>query len=114
MDCTQINFSLQTAAVSLQNDMVITVPAQKFDLSASIFLTSDKALCAVGGLFFSVQSSLETALFRVREGFENLVISVKYGIRKFFGKVRSMWRGRVKLNYFCKMLKVPAFTVMRT
>lgn len=114
MDCTQINFSLRPAVVSCIEDMVITVPAQKFDLSASIFLTSDNVLNSVGSLFFSLQSSLETVMFRVREGFEKLVVSVRSDIGKVFGKVRSMWRERINPKYSCKLFKRPAVMVMRT
>ncbi len=114
MDCTQINFSLSVGAASFNNDAVISVPAQKFDLGASIFLASENTSHVFGSLFFSLQSSLETAMFHVRDGFEKIVISVKSDISKFFGKVRSMWRGRVRLNYFCKMLRVPSVMVMRT
>ena len=114
MDCTQINFSLSFNAVSSADDMVISVPCQKFDLSASIFLAPENASCTFGSLFFSLQSSLESAIFCVREGFENFAATVHCVSRKIFGKVRSMWRERIAPKCACKLFKRPAVTVMRT
>ena len=76
MDCTQINFSLTIGAASFNSDAVISVPAQKFDLGASIFLASENTSGVFGSLFFSLQSSIETAMFHVRDGFESQESSV--------------------------------------
>ena len=114
MDSTQIYFSMQVDIAEFSDSAIISMPAPELDLSASIFLPADNANCGVCSVFFTLHASLENAMFHVHEGFEKLIISVKADIRKFFSKVRSMWRERVKLNCFRKILKVPAFTVMRT
>lgn len=114
MDCTQINFSLTIGAASFNSDAVISVPAQKFDLGASIFLASENTSGVFGSLFFSLQSSIETAMFHVRDGFERLVVSVRSDIRKVSGRIRLMWRERIRPVKICKLLRVPSVMVMRT
>ena len=114
MDCTQIFFSMQVPAVEFFDSASVVVPAPEFDLGASIFLVVDKSACGVNSLFFTLHSSLENAVFHVREVFEKLVISVKSGIGKVFGKVRSMWRERIIPRHFPNVAKHSAVLVMRT
>ena len=114
MDSTQIYFSMQVADVPSCDGMTISMPAPEIDLGASVFLTGNSIADSTEGLFFSLQSSLESAVFHVREGFDKFTVSVKSCIGKVFGKVRSMWRERAVLKYFPKVIRHSAVLVMRT
>ena len=114
MNSTQVYFSLQVMAVPSYDGTTISMPAPEIDLGATIFLAEEKQNSFFGSLFFSLHSSLGNAMFHVREGFEKAVISVTSGIRKFFSRKRSMWRGRVASFKFSGLIKHSSILVMRT
>lgn len=113
MDCTRITFSL-SADVPSVNDACISLGGNDFGSGAFLQLTVDKPLCGCGSLFFTLHSSLENVMYRVREVLAETVISVVSAVRKFAASVRSMWRGQVeqiKVPYFAKR---SSFMVLRT
>jgi hypothetical protein len=114
MDSTQVFFSMQVPVAEFSNSASVVVPAPGIDLGATIFLAAEKSSKLFGGLFFSLHSSLENAIFHVREGFEKVVVSVTSRIRKFFSRRRSMWRGRIAAANFSGLVRHSAVLVMRT
>ncbi len=114
MDSTQVFFSMQVPVAEFSNSASVVVHAPEIDLGATIFLAAEKSSKLFGGLFFSLHSSLESVMFHVRKGFENVVISVSNGIRKFFCRQRSMWRGRIRQIKFTNILKHSTVLVLRT
>ena len=114
MDSTQVFFSVQAMDVPSFDGAAISLPAPEIDLGATVFLAAEKTSKLFGGLFFSLHSSLENAIFHVREGFEKVVVSVTSRIRKFFSRRRSMWRGRIAAANFSGLVRHSAVLVMRT
>ena len=109
---TPINFSLKTDVLSAA-DVCISLVGIQIDSGAAFFAV-DKVAYDVGSLFLTLHSSLENAVFRVRECFEKVVISVKNGFRKFAVATRSMWRGRMEQTAFRALAKRSSYFVMRT
>ena len=114
MDSTRVFFTLQVIDVPSADGVSFSVPAPEIDLGATIFLTAEKQSEFFGRLFFSLHSSLENVMFRVRESFNQVAVSVSSGIRKSIRRRRSMWRGRIEPVRFANLLKHSAVMVMRT